>query len=230
MNLKQQTHKLMSDLQSEYLERGVLYNFYKNILAKFNEIKEFENCSDFQYCALLLTMMLDDEGFTFDVEERQKIATIGYYILSKGLFKNIYNESESEYTEPSKSSELANLLGVRLSILQNSSQSIKFSLTESGVVPFDRNWTSFSNNNKDDKFLEDMKFYDAFTITEKAKEPYGLFINSGSMQVANSEINGYEHSNSEYKTGKSKAGFGNHKKFFKYLEERFEVDRDFNFS
>ncbi|KEY20336.1 hypothetical protein [Kaistella antarctica] len=230
MKLNQQTHKLMSDLESEFLPRSILYAYYQTVLSNFQDVKGFGNCEDFQYCSLLLTMMLDDEGFTFDADERQKIASIAYYIVSKGLFKNIYDENGGEFADASKSSEHANLLGVRLSILQNTSQSIKYSLNDSGIIPIDVHWSPYSTSNNNDQFLGEMKFHDAYVISRNCETPFGLFINSGSIEVSEIEMQGYYHKNDEEKHVISTNGFNNHKKFFNYLQNRFENVKDFDFS
>ncbi len=230
MNLTQTTSKLIQDLQTQSLTRSSLWDYYNQILRNFGEIQSFQSESTFQYASLLLTTILDDDGFRLDSDQRQTMATLAYYIVSKGLFEKIYDENRLGIADPHKSVELCNLLGVRLSILETCSQSINYSLKVSSVMPLDKNWSPYSGSSSDTKFFNEMRIYDAYVIDDRARGSEGYFINQGSKQISRDVLNEFSEYIPTYINESMMKGFGNHKMFFEYLENRFEKERDFDFS
>jgi acetone carboxylase gamma subunit len=126
--------------------------------------------------------------------------------------------------------ELTELLGARLSIMNDAQQSIKYSLSASGTLPIDRNWSPYSSTNPSDKVFRNMRIYDAYLIDDRSKGPFSAFINPECVKMSKKILQIYIDYSGEELNDMVMQGYNNHKKFFEYLEDRFENDKDFDFS
>lgn len=230
MSLTSLTENLISDLQFGNLKRNSLIQYYLHIKRNFEEIDEFIDYDDYKKCALLLGILLEVDGYLTDPDERQAVATVSYYIVTKGLFKEVYDENRMGIANPGMPFELTELLGARLSIMNDAPQSLKYSLTSSGTVPIDTNWSPYSGSNSSDKTFDKMKIYDAYLIDDRSRGSYGLFINPECIKMSREILQNYSHYSGAELNDFVMQGYKNHKDFFEYLEKRFERDRDFDFS
>ena len=91
MSLSSLTETLISDLQLGKLTRNALIQYYLHIKRNFEEIKEFTDYQDYKKCALLIGILLEVDGYLTDSDERQAVASLAYYITTKGLYENVYD-------------------------------------------------------------------------------------------------------------------------------------------
>lgn len=230
MSLYNLTQELTINLEEGNLKIFRIFEYFQYITDNYEEIEEFEHYTDYKKSCALLEILLNGEEYVDDPDERQAIASVAYYILTKGLFNNIYDENrigDIEYGDPH---ELINFLGARLRIMSYAPQSIKYSLTSSGSLPRNKFDTIYSSSNASDKILDNMLIYDAYLIKLNNPESFQLLVGSQNIQLSN-EVLGYYNYFSEHQLNNIlDEGYKNHRALFEYLERKFEIENNFDFS
>lgn len=231
MSLSNLTQTIIVEWQNDGISRNSLLQYFNYIKRNLKEINAFIDYKDYKHCTLVLGLLLEVDGYLTDPDDRQAVATIAYYIITKGLFTEIYDGNRIGITNSAKSFELTELLGARLSIINDAPQSIKYSLNSSGTIPIDRNWSPFSTSQPVDRTLENMKIYDAYLIDDRRYDPVvGNFINPEIISMAEKILERHSHNSGQDLNMKMMDGYKEHKEFFEYLENRFEEENDFDFS
>ena len=230
MSLSNVTNDLIIELQNGTLARNSIIQYFNNIKRNITEVNNFSSYRDYKHSALILGILLEVDGYLTDPDDRQAVVTVAYYIITKGLFNEIYDEGRVGIADLSKSHQLAELLGARLSIINDAEQSLKYSLNSSGIIPIDATWSAFSSSQPADNVLKNMKIYDAYLIDDRSYGVSGAFINPEIVKISQQVLQYYNHYSGADLNSIMMTGYKNHKDFFEYLEDRFENDNDFDFS
>lgn len=230
MSLSNLTNDLILDLQNGNLSRNSIIQYYNYIKKNIEEVNNFTSYRDYKHSALILGILLEVEGYLTDPDERQAVVTLAYYTITKGLFNEIYDEERVGITDRNKSLELTELLGARLSIINDAEQSLKYSLNSSDTIPIDDSWSPFSSSQPADKILTNMKTYDAYLIDDRSRGVSGAFINPEIISISKQVLQYCNHYSGAELNSMMMMGYKNHKDFFEYLEDRFENEKDFDFS
>jgi len=227
MKLKNQSNILIDNLSKGKLTYDSITNFYQEILNNFDEIKEFDDYSNYKKTALILSLMLEIKDFVTDPDERQKIASISYYIVTKGLYKFIYeNDSVSLWKEV----EFSDLIATRLSIINDSLDSIKYTLNVSNTISDNLSWNPYSTlPSLAEETLDEMRIYDALNLFKLKNSVSNIYIHPNAFEIGDNVINEFNYMNMLQLERKCEQGYKSHLLLYKYLENRFQVYKDFEF-
>lgn len=137
--------------------RGFLRDSKADLLMTFDD-SELENLKNI---GMLYFVMLQDDNFEDDPDERQLIAALGYYVLSLGVQK-----TSDKIGIPTKPLDWIEFLKLRILLSLHSKASIMYSLAMRPDKEVDKYWSPLSDNpyRKEQEALTNMILTDAAEI------------------------------------------------------------------
>lgn len=224
-SIKTETLRLINALQNRNLLKSDLRNYFSLVINNFEQIISFNNYSDYRFSGAIFGIMLEIDDFEDDPNIRQSMASIGFYILSKGMEKFCLNENN--HFKSDKAIEQIELISSRISLLLESNASIKYSLRLSKPNTNPYYSPLFDRFQEESKDYSDMILCDSYTVKYLCSKPgMELFMNE-SLKFAN---NTYERV-SDYGNVSERIENGRNTqiRLYEYLKDRFEKRRNFNF-
>jgi len=221
-------NSLVEDAKQNKLTRLSLYNFYYQSRNNFNDIVKF-NCEDFKNAGALFLFMLKLEN---DIEVRQSISAMGYYILSYG----INNETLDKIGIPIKLLDYIGLLKIRLFLLLNSVDNLKYTIRmipERVVV--DKYFSPLMDNfTSEQASFTDMALSDAGEIKKwgsvPAITPMVLLVEQEAINIATKVINDNSPLLRETTIeNKIVEGKKVHAMLYQYLDKKLRVEKSYTF-
>ena len=213
------------------VEYHFLIQYYLQIKRNFEEIKEFTDYEDYKKCALLIGILLEVDGYLTDPDERQAVASVAYYITTKGLYENVYDEERTGILDFEKPMEVVELFLARQSIMFDAENSLKYSLKISGCVKIPSGYSPFSSFKPEDEIYKKMQIYDAYIIDDRSHNPFvNSFLDVKILNLSRHIMQDISHKSGNEIHELLVEGYKIHRKFFEYLENRFENEKDFDFS
>jgi hypothetical protein len=224
-NIKLKTIELIKNLQNNSLEKSDLRIYYRMVINNFTQIIDFEEHSDYRFSGALFGVMLEINNFEDDPDVRQSIASIGFYILSKGMDK--FCLDQNNHFKSDKSIEQIELISSRISLLLESSASIKFSLRLSKPKT-NRYYSPLMDRYEDEsEDYTDMILYDSYSVKYLCTKPgHAIFMNE-SLKFANQTYERFaDYGNIQERI---ENGRNSQIRLYEYLKIRFEIDKEFTF-
>lgn len=223
--IKVVTTELIKNLQSNSLTKYNLKEYYNLVVSNFNEVINFEQYSDYRFAGVLFGTMLEISDFETDSDIRQSIASIGFYLTSKGMEK--FCLEENNYLKPDKSIEQIELVSSRISLLLESSSSIKYSLRLAKPIT-DKYYTPLMDRYQvESQDYEDIILCDSYIVKILCSKPgIGVFMNEA-LEFANKT---FERS-SDYGNIQERVENGRNSqiRLYNFLKHKFEIDKEYSF-
>lgn len=161
MVIEQTSEQLMKNLMDDTLTYEELRNFYHLVINNFDEIINFNSHKPYKNVGNLFTLMLEIDNFENDPDNRQSFASLGYYVLCKGMEK--FGLEENGNFKIGKYSVQIELLSPRISIMLASKISMQYCLSE--ISDKVDEYFTFANHLRKESFdLEDMILCDSYTV------------------------------------------------------------------
>jgi hypothetical protein len=212
---------LITELKTSGTVQGIR-TFYKQSKSNLNLTLDNSSSENLKNIGILYILMLENDNFEDDPDERQLMAAIGYYVLSLGV-----NLNSDKIGIPTSPLEWIEFMKLRILLSLHSKASIKYSLKMRPDREVDRYWTTLSANpyQKEQEALTKMIVSDAAEI-ERWSESHLLsimanvflneamklakqIISNNSRIIQNSSLEEFLYSGKEV-----------HKSLFSFLESR----------
>lgn len=215
-------NNLISEFKTTGTAQG-LRAFYNQSRSHLDLTLDNSSSENLKNIGTLYFIMLQDDTFEDDPDERQLMAGIGYYVLSLGVNLNC-----DKIGIPNNPSEWIEFLKMRIHLLLHSEASIQFSLRMRTDREIDPNWTPLSDNpyRLEKEALTKMIISDAAEINRWLESDLMLvagnifqkealklakqIISDNSWLIKNSSLDDYLYSGKEV-----------HKSLFSFFESRF---------
>ena len=198
-----------------------LKSFYSGVKSNFVSILDCKDAESYNNIGSLFVIMLQDDNFEDDPDERQLMSAIGYYFICEGI-----KHATNNMAGPINREHVMNLLKVRILLMLYSKASMQFTLR---LLP-DREVNEYHSIFSSSQFREErndlnnMVISDAIEIKEWAKSPSPnrLPIHNEATNLANQIIENNSNIVSKDNIDNiSKEGKEIHKKLESFLYERF---------
>lgn len=224
-DVKLKSIELINDLKNDNLTKSNLRDYYRMVLNNFEQVINFSDYSDYRFSGAIFGVMLEINDFENDPDIRQSMASIGFYILSKGMEKFCLDQNNYFITD--KSIEQIELISSRLSVLLASSASMKFSLRLSKPNTNPYYSPMMDRYEAESSDYSDIILCDSYTVKYLCSNPVNEMFLNESAKFAN-------------KTYERFAGYGNIServengrecqiRLYEFLKNQFEIEKDYTF-
>jgi hypothetical protein len=224
-NIKLKTIELINDLKNNNLTKSNLKTYYRMVINNFNQIINFDDYSDYRFSGAIFGVMLEIDDFEDDPDIRQSMASIGFYILSKGMEK--FCLDHNNHFKSDKSIEQIELISSRISLLLESNASIKYSLrlskpnTNPYYTPLMDNYREESND------YSDIILCDSYSVKYLCSKPGNALFMNESLNFANQTYERFaDYGNIQERV---ENGRNSQIRLYEFLKKRFENDKEFTF-
>ena len=223
--IKSKTIELIGHLQNGNLTKSSLRDYYRLVLNDFEDLLDFENYSYYRFSGSLFGVMLEIDDFEDDPEVRQSIASLGFYILSKGMEKFCLNNDGHFLAD--KSIEQIELISSRISLLLESNASIKYllRLSKPNTNPY---YTPLMDRYEDEaRDYSDILLCDSYSVKYLCTKPGNAMFMNEASKFGNQVYERF----ADYGNipDRIENGRDSQIRLYKYLKNRFENNQKYTF-